>query len=369
MTLKHGDVLAVDETAELVGGCGLYMMKLFDSQCRRLVVILLAAYLIYAVKSPPLLADTTQMKPPTNAAEAAATNRSYLPNILLIGAQKGGSSAVADWFYERGGVCAGQTFPEKYNEASWYRKEMHFFSNRNRWSMGKEFYMEHYKHCYDKNKTYIMDATPNYLLKPSAERAYETYKDDPVAMAQLKIILTVREPLSRELSYYNHMVDNYSKYPNTTSWEASIAFKTNGTSQIKTFSQYADSDFLRQPEPYSHYAIHLSDWFRYFDPRQILVLSYQHDIQPGSPAKSKLLRFLDAQLHPFKAPTGPFLETNTHNNPAKVKTMPCSDLDRLWSLMESWNQELYELLASHERPPMEQNPFPKFERPACDPSK
>ena len=46
-----------------------------------------------------------------------------------------------------------------------------------------------------------MDATPDYLTYP--ERIYETYSQAN-ALPTLKVMLVIREPVSRELSLYNH---------------------------------------------------------------------------------------------------------------------------------------------------------------------
>ena len=103
--------------------------------------------------------------------------------------------------------------------------------------------------------------------------------------------------------------------------------------------------------------------FELFDPKQILVLSYEKDVRPGEPAKNKVAQFLG--VGKGYNTVGPFAQTNTHSSPDKVNKLPCSAVDQLWPLVEPWNQELYDLLASHERPPMETKPFPKFERPGC----
>ncbi len=54
--------------------------------------------------------------------------------------------------------------------------------------------------------TYIVDATPNYFGFHYAERAHEMYsKASPKLLSELKLIVSVREPVARELSLYNHM--------------------------------------------------------------------------------------------------------------------------------------------------------------------
>lgn len=293
----------------------------------------------------------------------------YLPNILLIGAQKSGSSAVSKWLFKKEqGVCGGEVF-KKYNEPDWFHKEMHYFDNLKpeRWVKGIDFYMMHYKKCFQKKSKFIMDATPDNLGYP--ERVYETYKDHPLLMKNLKIIIVLREPISRDLSLYNHKLEEQLREPDPDAWTADVRHSGNDT--MKSFPEFVQGRIHEYKHPYaetfSYYALHLAKWFQLFDPKQVLVLSYQVDVRPGTPAKEKLNAFLG---HPFQHPmTGGFPASNTKNGPQKVKALPCSIVEMLKPFADPWNQELYDLLASHPRPSMETNPFPKFEAPKCEPDK
>ena len=56
-----------------------------------------------------------------------------------------------------------------------------------------------------------MDATPNYFIESS--KVYKIYTDEKAgdATAKLKPIAILREPISRELSWYNHKLYAYKK--------------------------------------------------------------------------------------------------------------------------------------------------------------
>ena len=98
-----------------------------------------------------------------------------IPNLLLIGAQKAGTTSLAQWMFDSGDVCSAKVFP---NEPDFYNKETHFFNEQKRYEQGIEFYAKRFEHCSKgnwkwwqlfqpgskKKSSYIMDATPNTLL-------------------------------------------------------------------------------------------------------------------------------------------------------------------------------------------------------------
>jgi len=284
-----------------------------------------------------------------------------LPNVLLIGVQKGGSTAIWTWLTQHN-VCIGETFPDKYaEEKKHFKKEMHFFDHPSRYERGVDFYKEHYQHCVNnltKNeaeKQLIIDATPDTFWFP--KNVFEVYKNDP----NLKIIVSLREPISRELSLYNHMIQQYKIRPNQT-WIKNI-FHTNGT--IKTFEEKI-LDMDKQYYKNSHYALYLTKWFTLFDPNQILVLSYEKEVRPGTSAKERIMEFLGPSLlfgDPYRPyQPGTFDEANEMNHAQKIQ-MPCSVVERLSPVMDGWNKELYELIASHK--PRGISIFPEFEPVGC----
>lgn len=294
-------------------------------------------------------------------------NKLVLPNVQLIGAGKAGSTTLASWMFNDLGVCHGQVLP---GEPSFYQKETTFFSRPDRREKGVEFYNLHYKHCYDANKEFVMDASPGYAKYP--DHVHSVYKDDP-NLANLKIIMIVREPIARELSLFNHIRVKYLESPDPVS-QASIVSKQVGTKQkLKTFQEFTDTvllpDYKSRQEVYnpdkasfsqSHYAMYLKRWFELFDPKQILVLSYEEDVSPGIPAKERIRKFLAL---PSPESETPFRKLNTQKSQYKIAKAACSAIDALRPYVEKWNQELLELLASHERPPMERKPFPHFNLP------
>mmetsp|Transcript_19282 Transcript_19282/g.56237 ORF Transcript_19282/g.56237 Transcript_19282/m.56237 type:complete len:284 (-) Transcript_19282:1704-2555(-) len=169
-----------------------------------------------------------------------------LPNVLLIGVQKGGSSAVSSWLFEHG-VCRPRTFP---GEPQYWSKEVHLFDREERRTRGPKFYSRRFSHCYS-NKTstdvIAMDATPNYL--PYARKVRRMYEDAGGRQADgLKIIVILREPVSRELSLYNHKANEFRKESdNFEFWRGVVDFdKSERTNKLEllSFSKFVERKVL-----------------------------------------------------------------------------------------------------------------------------
>jgi len=120
-----------------------------------------------------------------------------LPTVQLVGAQTAGTSAIADWLSEEGGFFRPKVFD---GEPWYYSKEVHFFDLRERFDKGIEFYA----HRFSRDMLQTMDATPDSLA--FADRVHSSYKSAGAdQLAAVKIIVVLREPVSRELSLYNHL--------------------------------------------------------------------------------------------------------------------------------------------------------------------
>ena len=107
-----------------------------------------------------------------------------LPNFLIVGAAKSGTTSLATWLADH---------PEVFVAAE---KELHFFNLESNWARGVAWYAEQF--AASTGETAIGEATPIYLF---ADRAVER-------MAQVvpgaRLIVCLREPASRALSHWRH---------------------------------------------------------------------------------------------------------------------------------------------------------------------
>ena len=65
-----------------------------------------------------------------------------LPLVQLIGAQKAGTLAIAEWLFEGGAFCCPQIFGGK---PWYYRKEAHFFDIDWKFHKGIDYYASRFK--------------------------------------------------------------------------------------------------------------------------------------------------------------------------------------------------------------------------------
>lgn len=278
-----------------------------------------------------------------------------LPNVLLIGAQKAGTTSVSEWLFDSG-VCRPKVFD---GEPIHYGKEVHFFDTP-RYEHGIEFYAKRFRHCADENNLQlVMDATPEMLRYP--ERVHETYMHAPPEfLSSLKLMVILREPLSRELSLYNHLRSDFMETKNMDDWYSHVAF-ANGT--VMSFDHYIKT----LVKPYwnilhkipGKYVGHLKKWHSLFGRDKLLVLSYDELQQDPRKFQWRVEEFLGTKILRERSSS---LEAaprflNRTNSIVEISEFAQRALG---SMFARRNQELYTFLDTHKGPPMEERPFRQF---------
>jgi len=322
-----------------------------------------------------------------------AKDNATLPNVLLIGVQKAGTSALSNWLKEVGGVCMSKVQP---GEPSYYEKEAHYFDALP--GEGHEYDFDHAKiyarrfaHCCaDKiqldevsimSNVLAMDATPETMLFPKRVRSTFDSVDPTGELAKrAKFIIILREPVSRELSWYNHCAHECRNqlqtkpiclsYP-SQAWNSEM-------NRIRTFSEYMESvtltnvHFVAEPDPTEQlcyremnrglYADILREWINLFDRQQILVLSQEELVSDEGSFLNHVNSFLglNKYISDFH-----LKQVNIKDDGHKVKAILCSDQEKLNQIFDPLNEDLYRLLEAYPGPPMEQRPFQTFKKRNC----
>jgi hypothetical protein len=300
--------------------------------------------------------------------EAAKQNSSppqnvvRLPTVQLIGAQKAGTSAVADWLFEEGGFRRPRVFDD---EPWYYSKEVHFFDDERRYQQGVEFYGKRFLQSRVENDLdRTIDATPDTL--PFADRVrsvYEAAKGEQVKT--VKIIVILREPVSRELSLYNHLAFDCRRLPDAerTAWHKQ-AIKENG--YLMSFDEFVFEKSIPavgietgpgQSTRHGMYATHMRKWFKLFDRKQILVLSYDELLSHPEKFQERIQVFLGCSI------PGKLSRSNSNDSQHKVQVVSGEVTQALNAVFNPLNEELYRLMKSNPGPSMEQRPFPRFQEP------
>lgn len=169
------------------------------------------------------------LKSSTGAAGAAnggpPARTGALPNVVVIGAQKCGTSTL-HYYLRLHPEVSGST-----------PKELDFFIAERNWPLGVDWYRGHF----DPEATVRLESSPNYTAYPHfdgvAERMHET-------VPGAKLIYLVRDPVARIEA---HWVHNYAKrrergtlletivHPSTTYIQRSLYF-----SQLERFLRHYD---------------------------------------------------------------------------------------------------------------------------------
>ena len=129
------------------------------------------------------------IRPSRAAAGTVNLSAAMLPNMIIIGAQKCGTSAL-------------HYYLSFHPEISMSRpKELNFFIKERNWPAGQEWYEDHF----EPGVTVTGEASPNYTAHPH-------FRGVPRRMHSLvpdaKLIYMVRDPVDRIVSQYVH---NYTK--------------------------------------------------------------------------------------------------------------------------------------------------------------
>ncbi|XP_055509638.1 heparan sulfate glucosamine 3-O-sulfotransferase 3A1-like [Leucoraja erinacea] len=179
-----------------------------------------------------------------------------LPQAIIIGVKKGGTRALLEFVRVHPDIRA-------------VGEEPHFFDRH--YEKGLRWYRNLMPKTLDGQVT--MEKTPSYFVtKESAARIYAMSKD-------AKLILVVRDPVTRAISDYTQAL---SKKPNIPSFE-SLVFK-NRTSGLIDTSWNAIQIGI--------YAKHLENWLLYFPMGQILFVSGERLINDPARELGKVQDFL-----------------------------------------------------------------------------
>lgn len=273
-----------------------------------------------------------------------------LPQVQLIGAQKSGTSAIADWLFEFGGFVRPKIFGD---EPWYYSKEVHFFDNEWRFSQGVGFYAQRF--CHEENNILTLDATPDTLPYPERVRSiYEEAGDNQINT--VKFIVILREPVSRELSLYNHLAFDCRTLGSAkrNEWHDQV-LKADGS--IMSFEEFVRQTSIpaleRENGPgqstrHGMYAKHLSKWFQSFAREQILVLTYNELKRDPSKLRKRVQEFLGRKI------PGKLEQANALDNPLKVRSPSQESKKLLSAAFQPMNEELFKLLKSNPGPQMEE---------------
>jgi hypothetical protein len=203
-----------------------------------------------------------------------------LPDFLILGAQKAGTTALYAYLRWHPGITG----------PSW--KEVSFFDRHYR--RGVAWYRGHFP--LRPRGRLVGEASPAYLFHPLApERALAT-------VPKARLIALVRDPVDRALSHYHHEVA-LGREP--LSFEGAIEAEPERT-------RGEEQRLIREPGYFSHawwdhaylarglYARQLERWLAVFPSEQLLVLPSEELAADPAGTYQRVLDFLGAAPHELR---------------------------------------------------------------------
>lgn len=242
-----------------------------------------------------------------------------LPDYLIIGAQKAGTSALQRYLETTPGVQAPLV------------KEVHYFDNH--YGAGADWYRAHFPTRRAVVSGQITgEASPYYLLHPWAPARVAALLPD------VRLIVLLREPARRAYSHFQHS-RALGREPLTSFDEAldrEAARTAGGWAELSRTGR-------RQPavEWYSYmrrgrYAAQLARWYKQFPPERLLVIFSEELFADPQPQLERVHAHLGlrapvqaARFVPSYARTYPPMPVATVQRLAGVFTADMHDLEQL----------------------------------------
>jgi|SRR5271169_364230 len=205
-----------------------------------------------------------------------------LPDFLIIGAQKAGTTSLADHLNAHPNVAPATC------------KEVHFFDLH--YAEGVNWYRSHFpvgrrrrlRSLLLREPLLVGDASPYYLFHPIA--ASRCFKLLPGA----RIIILLRDPVARAHSHYHHEVRGAWE---PLSFEQAIEAES---SRLANEPERLEADPLYRTFAHQHFSylargvyLHqINAWLRCYSSEQVLVLSSESFFEDPSAAYRRVLTFL-----------------------------------------------------------------------------
>jgi hypothetical protein len=205
-----------------------------------------------------------------------------LPNTLIIGAQKGGTTSLFEYLAQHPNVCPCSSKEPQYFDTyfdkgpGWYKAWFHPKSN----------------------DAITFEASPHVLFHPLApERVF-------ALIPNAKLIVLLRNPVDRAYSHYQHWIElGYE----TLSFEEALKAEKGRTDKLwQQLKEREPIDWLplRNYSYVRHglYAEQIDRWLRLFQRKQLLFLKSEEMYASPSVIMERVLRFLEIEPVPLRNP-------------------------------------------------------------------
>lgn len=227
-----------------------------------------------------------------------------LPSVLIIGAQKAGTTSLFDMLSRQAGIATSK------------KKEVHF-ADRN-WWRGRGWYQR----CFPKTSRITLEATPNYLFTPfAAERMLQV-------VPEVRCIAVLRNPVERAFSHYQYECRRGGE---RYSFEDALAAEEERTGKDWARAQIQPGywTFALQHHSYLRrglYASHLARWERLLSKGRLLVVEDRDIYQNTRATLADIQKFIGV-----KPQSNSYLKHKNAGNYLKTKPRQSATLSRYFA--------------------------------------
>ena len=202
-----------------------------------------------------------------------------LPDFLILGAQKAGTTALYAYLSKHPRITG----------PSW--KEVSYFDRH--YARGPSWYRGNFPNLLRTRGELVGEASPSYVFHPLApERVKEL-------VPEARLIALVRNPVDRALSHYNHEVA-LGREP--LSFEDAVAAEEERLegeeSRLRSDPRYFSGEWWSHTyKARGRYAEQLERWLAVFPREQLLILPSEELLGEPERAHAQVLEFLGASPH------------------------------------------------------------------------
>ena len=165
-----------------------------------------------------------------------------LPNAVIAGAQKSGTTSLYRWLADHPDVCGSNVKEARYlmDPGTFFFKKASNFRDH-----GFEGYEAYFRHCEGLSPKVVLEATPTYLYQRTAPEVLSQIAPMP------HVIFVFRKPSERAYSHFRYFKDTKARIARGIEFRefVTLAMKddpllttmtTEGASRIIANSRYAD---------------------------------------------------------------------------------------------------------------------------------
>jgi len=297
----------------------------------------------------------------------------HWPHLLILGTQKAGTTSLFRALTDHPNSCYAK---KDKLESRGFQKEVHFFDRPRRYNAGARHYCSRFETCerkhldavtdhklIDKEMLHI-DSTPGYFDFDVAHRMEKTFP--PSAMKNMKLIVVLREPVGRMLSWYNHMRNalllkkekvyddilrnkfKEYKHENGVTFNSGLRLRNtsipqgNHLEEFLSFEEYALTDevSLRRGK----YIDILREYLNVFDMKNILVLNFDNMLKFQRQTMAVVSEFLGID-NVWKSPyTFEKANEQVFDDKTTLEEIDSEFLKELVDFYQPYNKELFTFL-------------------------